>query len=95
MDLTKRKETYSVRLSPDAVEVIREFLGGKMSLSAFVEQQVVQLALVIERSGLLEKAVSARKGSDYLRLQAELMEALELQNPEMEALQTHKDKKEG
>lgn len=94
MDLTKRKQVISLTLSPDAVQVIRTYLGETMSLSAFVDSHLCEIATMMENTGFMERAASARTPAEFHRLQAEVMEALEKQNPELDKLQAHKGGKE-
>ncbi len=74
MNRARKKQAISITVNPEALRVLREFLGDKMSVSAFVDNQLCQVADFINNTGYLDKSKSARTLNEFMTIAAHLMD---------------------
>lgn len=74
MDRSRKKQAISITVNPEALRILREFLGDNMSVSAFVDNQLCQVADFISNTGYLDKSKGARTLNEFMTIAAHLMD---------------------
>lgn len=74
MEKARRKQPLSITVNPEALRVIREFLGDNMSISSFFDIQLCSIADYINETGYLDKSKNARTLNEFLAIAAHLMD---------------------